>query len=246
MTRTTDEPTTGHARWTVRDAKRAEKLAAKAGKQELKAAKEQTRQAKQATKAVRDEHKAAEKAEKRRAKLAKKGELGRFTEGNAKKLVGFAGIVGPAAAPYVRQALAAARDGLERARARRLGVDPGDLGRFTGKGAALHARIAGDARAMRELRERGSAWAAEAKARPESAASKPAGGAHGETTTELPAVDAAAAERFAQHAEARLEQLAGAVRAAERMPTQRRRAAHRAVSGELDRIEQDLLHRFGL
>ncbi|WP_295145317.1 DUF6474 family protein, partial [Saccharopolyspora sp.] len=32
----------------------------------------------------------------------------------------------------------------------------------------------------------------------------------------------------------------------ERMPAQRRRAAHRAVTGELDRIEDDLLNRLGI
>ncbi|MER7084049.1 DUF6474 family protein, partial [Saccharopolyspora kobensis] len=36
------------------------------------------------------------------------------------------------------------------------------------------------------------------------------------------------------------------VRAAERMPTQRRRSAHRAVDAELGRIEDDLLTRFGV
>ncbi|WP_434094102.1 DUF6474 family protein [Saccharopolyspora kobensis] len=36
------------------------------------------------------------------------------------------------------------------------------------------------------------------------------------------------------------------MRAAERMPTQRRRSAHRAVDAELGRIEDDLLTRFGV
>ncbi|GGS18686.1 MULTISPECIES: DUF6474 family protein [Actinokineospora] len=46
--------------------------------------------------------------------------------------------------------------------------------------------------------------------------------------------------------ETRLRQLAAAVRAAERMPASRRRAAHRAVDSELDAIEERLLQRLGV
>src|SRR4051812_6326567 len=51
---------------------------------------------------------------------------------------------------------------------------------------------------------------------------------------------------FLARTETRLRQLTAAVRAAERMPTARRRAAHRAVAAELDRIEQDFLRKLGL
>jgi hypothetical protein len=51
---------------------------------------------------------------------------------------------------------------------------------------------------------------------------------------------------FVAASRATLGTLAVAVRAAERMPTTRRRAAHRSVSGELDRIERDLLQRLGV
>jgi hypothetical protein len=44
----------------------------------------------------------------------------------------------------------------------------------------------------------------------------------------------------------RLADLAVAVRAAEQMPAPRRRAAYRAIAGELDRIEVDLLTRLGV
>lgn len=44
----------------------------------------------------------------------------------------------------------------------------------------------------------------------------------------------------------RLSDLSAAVTAAENMPTQRRRAAHAAISGQLDGIEGDLLARLGL
>lgn len=46
--------------------------------------------------------------------------------------------------------------------------------------------------------------------------------------------------------ETRLRQLAAAVRAAERMPASRRRAAHRAIDTELDAIEQRLLRQLGV
>lgn len=51
---------------------------------------------------------------------------------------------------------------------------------------------------------------------------------------------------FAAKAETTLRQLTAAVRAAERMPTTRRRAAHRAVAAELDDLEQRLLSRLGI
>lgn len=231
MTRKTEdraeaiEPAT--TRWVVHDAKRAAKLEAKASKREQRAAKQDTKIAKQAAKAVHDDNKtadkkakretkAAEKKAKREAKAVAKGEHGRLTPGNAKKLVGVVRVLGPAVAPYARQAFGMARDGYERARARRLGIDAADAGRFTGRGAGLQARIAGDTDALRELR------------------------------TGRSAEDGSTTEQFAERAEARLGQLAGAVRAAERMPAQRRRAAHRAVTGELDRIEDDLLNRLGI
>jgi hypothetical protein len=51
---------------------------------------------------------------------------------------------------------------------------------------------------------------------------------------------------FADRSETTLRQLAAAVRAAERMPTPRRKAAHRAASHELDQLEERLLHRLGV
>ena len=51
---------------------------------------------------------------------------------------------------------------------------------------------------------------------------------------------------FADRSETTLRQLAAAVRAAERMPTARRKAAHKAASTELDQLEEHLLHRLGV
>jgi uncharacterized protein DUF6474 len=59
--------------------------------------------------------------------------------------------------------------------------------------------------------------------------------------------DATDADRtFADKSELTLRQLAAAVRAAERMPSARRRAAHKAVATELDGLEQRLLVRLGV
>jgi Family of unknown function (DUF6474) len=52
--------------------------------------------------------------------------------------------------------------------------------------------------------------------------------------------------RFAAASRPRLVDLALAVRAAEQMPGPRRRTAHRAIGGELDRIEVELLTRLGV
>jgi hypothetical protein len=51
---------------------------------------------------------------------------------------------------------------------------------------------------------------------------------------------------FADRSETTLRQLAAAVRAAERMPAARRKAAHKAVGTELDQLEERLLQRLGV
>jgi hypothetical protein len=162
--------------------------------------------------------KQAKKADKKAAKAMKKGEHGRITPSNAKKVIGVIKVVGPALAPVAIWTASAVRERYDRIRARRLGVPVDELGTFTGRGAALHARIASDTNALRELRAQ-SAGGDEAKV---------------------------AAQRFAERTAARLEQLTSAVRAAERMPTQRRKSAHRAVNTELGQIEDELLTRLGV
>ncbi|WP_236790246.1 DUF6474 family protein [Amycolatopsis sp. GM8] len=52
--------------------------------------------------------------------------------------------------------------------------------------------------------------------------------------------------KFAADAQATLEQLTAAVRAAERMPAARRRAAHQAVTAELERLETQVLNHLGV
>ncbi|GDY31134.1 DUF6474 family protein [Gandjariella thermophila] len=140
---------------------------------------------------------------------------GKLTPRRAKRLIKLAKVVGPTVvplvAPYALRAAGAFREGVDRLRARRLGVPPTELARYTGHGARLHARIASAARALAELSER----------QPEAA-------------------------EFAGASHATLAKLTAAVRAAEHMPSARRRAAHRAVATELNRIEGELLRRIGI
>lgn len=136
----------------------------------------------------------------------------RLTPGSAKNLVGVAKVLGPAVlpvvTPYLVRAAAVARDGVDRVRARRLGVDVARLAEFSGRGGALHARIVGAS----------------------------------ESLAEMPATE----REFVEKSQGTLGKLAVAVRAAERMPTARRKAAYGAIRRELDPIERELLSRLGV
>jgi hypothetical protein len=153
-----------------------------------------------------------------RKKAVKAVEGGGFTPAKARNALALAKVIGPAVlpivTPFVVRGAAVVRERLERRKARRLGVAVDDLGQYTGKGGALHARIAGAANGITEVHTK-----------------------HEATPEDL---------AFADAAESDLRKLAAAVRAAERMPTPRRKAAHRAVSGELDRIEEKLLAALGV
>ncbi|MCK2245166.1 MULTISPECIES: DUF6474 family protein [unclassified Crossiella] len=138
--------------------------------------------------------------------------LPKLTPARAKHLIGIGKVVLPLLAPVALKAAAAARDGYDRMRARKLGIPVEHLATYSGRGGSLHARIAGIANALTELRVNAS--------------------------EEIVA--------FARDGESRLVELAAVVRAAERMPTPRRKAAHRAVSTELDRLESHLLHHLGV
>lgn len=135
-----------------------------------------------------------------------------ITPSRAKKLVGVAKVVAPALIPVLAPVIARGAGMLseqyDRYRARRLGVDVADIGKYSGFGARLHARIVGFSEALEGLRTSDSAWASKT--------------------------------------EARLAQLLAAVRASERMPTARRKAAHRAVATDLDVLEQELLRRLNV
>ncbi len=142
------------------------------------------------------------------------------TPGNAKKAVAIGKVLAPALAPIAMQLAAAARGAWDDRRARRLGVPATELGSYSGKGGALHARISRIAASAKDLASSAEVTADRARG--------------------------AAVEKFLRANGARLADLAAAVRAAEMMPTDRRRAAHKAVAAELDQIEPELLGLLGV
>ncbi|RSM38728.1 hypothetical protein DMA12_32060 [Amycolatopsis balhimycina DSM 5908] len=152
------------------------------------------------------------------ARKAKVEGEARFTPKRAKNAVAVAKVIGPAVIPVVAplavRAAGVAREAYDRHQARKLGVSVDRLGEYTGRGAALHARIAGLAEGCQDLQKSEKASKADTE--------------------------------FVQGALGTLEQLSASVRAAERMPTARRKSVHRAVAGELERLEGQLLHRLGI
>jgi hypothetical protein len=141
---------------------------------------------------------------------------GPLTPARAKRMIGVGRVVLPLLAPYALAAAGVARARWDAYRAARLGVTPMQLNAYSGPGGALHARIDRLAESMNALDDGTEAY----------------------STT--------AARRFAVDTRPRLADLAVAVRAAEQMPAQRRRTAHRAVGEELDRIELMLLRHLGV
>ena len=140
-----------------------------------------------------------------------------LTPARAKRAIAVGKVVAPLLAPYALAAAGVARAQWDDYRARRLGVSPDQLGSYSGRGGALHARISRIAEALPELTD---------------------------APGDRPADDTARA--FARDAGPRLADLSVAVRAAEQMPAPRRRTAFRAVSGELDQIETGLLTQLGV
>jgi hypothetical protein len=161
---------------------------------------------------------AARKAGAATEKAGKDTRRGRgpMTPARAKRMIGIGRAVLPLLAPYALAAAGVARARWDAYRAVRLGVTPDRLNAYSGRGGTLHARIDRLAEALNELDDDTEAY----------------------STT--------AARRFAVDTRPRLADLAVAVRAAEQMPAQRRRVAHRAVGDELDRIELALLRHLGV
>jgi len=80
----------------------------------------------------------------------------RITARKVRRMIRIAGVIGPVVAPYAMRAAGYARHRWDVARARRLGVPVEQLPSFTGRGAALHARLAGLAASLSELARRDS------------------------------------------------------------------------------------------
>ena len=143
-----------------------------------------------------------------------------LTPAQAKRLIGVGTAVAPLLAPYAMAAAGAARARWDGYRAARMGVSPDQLSAFAGRGGALHARLSRVAEPLVALDGEGADTRRDGSA-PE-------------------------ARRFAAAVRPRLADLAVAVRAAEQMPAARRRTAFRAISGELDRIEAEVLTHLGI
>ncbi|NMI01043.1 hypothetical protein HF526_27615 [Pseudonocardia sp. K10HN5] len=150
------------------------------------------------------------------APKAAKGDRDGLTPARAKRMIGVGKVVAPLLAPYALAAAGVARAQWDTYRARKLGVAPDQLAAYSGRGGALHARLSRVAEALTEL----------------------------DSGDEVHATGAA--RRFALDTRPRLADLAVAVRAAEQMPSPRRRTAFRAISGELDQIETQLLTHLGV
>jgi hypothetical protein len=174
---------------------------------------------KKTLKAAKKRRKAEEKAAKDEDRADDVDGVDPWTGAKIKRYIGIARIVVPIAAPIVYQAVGTVRDRWDAHRARQFGVAPDELSEFTGRGAALYARIHNLALSARDLRTR-----------------------HGSGQDDR----ASEIRSFVDDAEQRLTDLESAVRAAEQMPGSRRRSAHLAVSGELDRIETRLLGLWGV
>ncbi|GAA4544714.1 DUF6474 family protein [Pseudonocardia xishanensis] len=162
--------------------------------------------------AVKKARKSAGKAQKALSKEAGTAAPKDLTPAQTRRFLAVGKAVAPLLLPYGIAAAGVARARWDDHRARQLGVPADQLGRFTGRGGALHARIS---RA-------------------------------GEALTEVEAAGTPEGRAFAKETRPRLADLAVAVRAAEQMPTPRRRTAFRAVAGELDRVEDALLEHLGL
>lgn len=174
-----------------------------------------------ARKAEAKSQKAATKAQAKTDKLTigqaeKERQAREWNAAKAKRYLSVGRIVAPVLAPYAMAAAGTLRHRWDDHRSRRLGVSPEELGGYSGRGGHLHARISRVARTFGELKDDGS-------------------------TERSPQTKA-----FVETNEPRLHDFAAAVRAAEQMPANRRKAAYRAVSKDLDRIEVELLSHLGI
>ncbi|MFC0115768.1 DUF6474 family protein [Kibdelosporangium aridum] len=83
----------------------------------------------------------------------------RINPRSAKNAVAVAKVIGPAIAPilipFAVKAAATLRNLKDNRRAHKLGVPITDLAKYTGRGAVLHARIAGLSEVLQELADRG-------------------------------------------------------------------------------------------
>lgn len=158
---TEDQPqaSTCKAKKTARKAaKAADKAERKAAKSAKKTARSDAKAAKKTARQDAKQAAAAAKVEKIKAEASVEP---RITPKKAKNAIAVAKVLAPVVvpvlAPLAGKAVATAREAMDRRRARKLGVDVDAIGEYTGRGAALHARIAGVYDSVSGLRDSGAA-----------------------------------------------------------------------------------------
>lgn len=208
-----------------RAARRAEVRAIKArAKLEAKlAAKNETRRYKAAhraeakalraqIKAQRDSDRTALKVAEAELKAVREGKI--FSPTRIRRALTVSRLLAPILTPVIYRAAISARALIDQRRADQLGIPLAQIGRFSGHGAQLSARIAGAEKSLRAVQDK----------KPKDAETR----------------------QFVSAITERLTDLSAAITAAENMPAARRRAAHAAISSQLDGIEADLMARLGL
>lgn len=194
-------------------AKLEAKLGAKNDRRRIKSeVKAQSNAVKAQLKAQRESAKSALKVAETQRKAAREGKL--LSPARVRRTLTVTRLLAPVVVPLVYRAAIAARGLIDERKADRLGVPLSQLGRFSGHGAELSARIAGAEKTLRTVADK----------KPKDAETK----------------------QFVAAMSERLSDLSAAVAAAENMPSARRRAAHAAISEQLNGIEADLMARLGL
>jgi hypothetical protein len=163
-------------------------------------------------KAQRDSDRTALKVAEAELKAAREGKV--LSPTRIRRALTVSRLLAPILTPVVYRAAMAARAVIDQRRADQLGVPPAQIGRFSGHGAQLSARIAGSEKSLRLVQDK----------KPKDAETR----------------------QFVAALTERLTDLSAAVIAAENMPAARRRAAHAAISSQLDGIEADVMARLGL
>ena len=194
-------------------AKLEAKLAAKNEVRRFKAAqRSETKALRAQIKAQRDTDRNALKVAEAELKAVREGKV--LSPTRIRRVLTVSRLLAPILTPVIYRAAISARALIDQRRADRLGIPLAQIGRFSGHGAQLSARIAGAEKSLRAVQDK----------KPKDAETK----------------------QFVAAISERLVDLSAAVTAAENMPATRRRAAHAAISRQLDEIDADLMARLGL
>lgn len=194
-------------------AKLEAKLAAKNETRRYKAAhRAEARALRAQIKAQRDSDRNALKVAEAQLKAAREGKI--LSPTRIRRALTVSRLLAPILAPVIYRAAVSARALIDQRRADQLGIPLAQIGRFSGHGAQLSARIAGAEKSLRTVQDK----------KPKDPETR----------------------QFVSAITERLTDLSAAVTAAENMPATRRRAAHAAISAQLDVIEADLMARLGL